>query len=633
MHPRHYTRLLRWSGIFLFTLALVIVGGGVYAEWRLLEKTMRAAEEDLSNLTLLFVQHGEDAVDLADGALLSARRLIEAERSRRGLERARDILLTGDGISAERDLTIVDETGTVQMQTNPTPPLPASTRGDRSYFQYHRDDPDRGLFIDDAVTSRTSGRWVLPLSRRLDASDGSFAGVVVTALDLEKHAATYRRVVAGRSLTVNLMHSDGTLLVRYPFRPNDIGQNFRTNQTTPRAAPGGSGITTMRSPIDGVERIMAWRTGMRHPLSVVTTVAVADVRQEWFVGALQTMLLRLIAAAALVLIGRRVQREIRRDQMLTAALATREAEFRLLAEGGSDLVLKLRLDGTIVYASPAAFELFGLTPDAVVGRSIQDFADAEHVPRLVDRLAQLRDGGTVDAKITFRSGGAALAGGRSARWIDLSLRLAAVRDERVLIAVARDDTEGEEAVQKLSSQALSDPLTGLANRRCFDDALATEWRRAARQASPLALLFLDLDRFKLFNDIYGHQRGDDALIAIAGVLRGSPPRKGGLVARYGGEEFVVLLPGVDRLAATRIGEALVDEVAALAIPHVGNGRFGVVTCSIGVAVAMPGRGEDQAPEYLLRAADYELYVAKDAGRNCVRGGVARNDHGPRAVTA
>jgi diguanylate cyclase (GGDEF)-like protein len=166
----------------------------------------------------------------------------------------------------------------------------------------------------------------------------------------------------------------------------------------------------------------------------------------------------------------------------------------------------------------------------------------------------------------------------------------------------------------LEELATTDELTGLANRRKFDDVLVFEWRRAERENTPFSLLMLDADFFKAYNDTYGHQAGDEVLRGIADCIRAGVKRPADLAARYGGEEFAVLLPATDQQGAFHIAEAIRSHVFSLGLPHE-KSLYGVVTASIGVACMYPRQTED--PAKLLRAADDALYLAKASGRNCV----------------
>jgi len=176
----------------------------------------------------------------------------------------------------------------------------------------------------------------------------------------------------------------------------------------------------------------------------------------------------------------------------------------------------------------------------------------------------------------------------------------------------------ERAEAELSVLAATDGLTGLANRRTFDKALESEWLRAARHNLPLSLLLMDIDRFKRFNDNYGHQAGDECLQAVARILAAAMKRPGDLVARYGGEEIAVLLPATDAAGAATVAEDVRSRVEALAIPHDGNLPASVLTISIGTATLKPSfQLFDADPKMLVALADQALYQAKLKGRNRV----------------
>ena len=167
----------------------------------------------------------------------------------------------------------------------------------------------------------------------------------------------------------------------------------------------------------------------------------------------------------------------------------------------------------------------------------------------------------------------------------------------------------------LRSMSFVDGLTGVANRRQFDEALQREWRACLRTGSSLALAMIDIDHFKQFNDTYGHPAGDACLRAIAGILNGAMNRSHDLIARYGGEEFVCLLPDINLAGAQIKAEQLRQVVHSLSIPHAASSTAPVVTVSVGLALFIPS--SELTPEQLVAAADAELYTAKRAGRNRV----------------
>ncbi|MDA3878092.1 MAG: cache domain-containing protein [Halothiobacillus sp.] len=168
--------------------------------------------------------------------------------------------------------------------------------------------------------------------------------------------------------------------------------------------------------------------------------------------------------------------------------------------------------------------------------------------------------------------------------------------------------------RKLEALSTTDGLTGIANRRCFDEVLATEWSRAVRMGQPLALAMLDVDWFKQYNDHYGHQAGDECLRKVASVFAANVCRTGDLVARYGGEEFVFIAPATDGDKALYMAQKVGEALQKLALVHEMS-AFGCVTISIGVAAMVPG--EADAPDILVQAADAALYRAKKQGRNRV----------------
>ncbi|MFY0663497.1 MAG: diguanylate cyclase [Natronospirillum sp.] len=170
-----------------------------------------------------------------------------------------------------------------------------------------------------------------------------------------------------------------------------------------------------------------------------------------------------------------------------------------------------------------------------------------------------------------------------------------------------------QANKELEQLAMQDGLTGVANRRAFDQTLQKELQRAVRQGYPLTLMLVDIDHFKLFNDHHGHLAGDDALKSVAGVLANEFQRSGELVARYGGEEFAVILPHNDENEAVASANRALNGVRALTIPHEHPDVSGNLTMSVGLLVALPEIQTQR--EELIAMADQALYLAKAAGRN------------------
>lgn len=191
------------------------------------------------------------------------------------------------------------------------------------------------------------------------------------------------------------------------------------------------------------------------------------------------------------------------------------------------------------------------------------------------------------------------------------------RDEafRALETSRQELAAANKILEKLSSL---DGLTGVPNRRRFDEVLKQEWQRAVRHATSLSLIMLDIDFFKLYNDTYGHQGGDECLKQVARALESAARRETDLVARYGGEEFAVVLPETGSKGAFDVAESLRAAVEKENIPHESSKVSEYVTISVGVATWIPEKGSSQ--EQLLAAADQALYKSKENGRNCVTSG-------------
>jgi diguanylate cyclase (GGDEF)-like protein len=204
-------------------------------------------------------------------------------------------------------------------------------------------------------------------------------------------------------------------------------------------------------------------------------------------------------------------------------------------------------------------------------------------------------------------GAACLMFTRRLEWRDRRVFLLNLNEQLRRALIAEQNSGLLRAVQ-------TDALTGVANRRCFDETLASSWQEAQRTGSALALIMIDIDHFKKFNDFYGHQGGDDCLRLVAAQLRGAA-RSSDVVARYGGEEFAVILPGAGIEKAAEIAERIRAAVAAMQLGHEGVEGGATVTISLGIASVVPGT--EYSAKGLIEMADQRLYAAKQAGRNRV----------------
>lgn len=198
----------------------------------------------------------------------------------------------------------------------------------------------------------------------------------------------------------------------------------------------------------------------------------------------------------------------------------------------------------------------------------------------------------------------------------LHFRRLKISERRLATLLAERTADLARANERLEELATTDELTRIANRRRFVEFLQREWHRALRARSPVALLMVDVDFFKRFNDTYGHQTGDLCLVRVADVLRSAVKRPGDLASRYGGEEFGIVLGDTGREGAAAIAESMRRAVEELRIPHETSSASRNVTVSIGAAVANPS-DDGGTPELLIHASDEALYRAKEKGRNAV----------------
>jgi diguanylate cyclase (GGDEF)-like protein/PAS domain S-box-containing protein len=316
-----------------------------------------------------------------------------------------------------------------------------------------------------------------------------------------------------------------------------------------------------------------------------------------------------------------IVRDISKRVAAEQRLRESEARYRLLADSSTDMVFQLDRDLVRRYVSPACREVLGYEPEEMCGVRPVSMAHPDDAERLEKVFRSLLDGETDRQSIINR------ICHRDGRWIWVEAQLRAVIDPQTaacsgIVGTLRDisarkalEEAAADANRRLRALAGEDGLTGLANRRAFDDALAGEYWRAKREKKSLALVMIDVDWFKAFNDRYGHLAGDDCLRRVAGVLSSALQRPGDLAARYGGEEFAALLPDTDEDGAARVAERIRAAVAGLAIKHDAGAR-NFLTISAGVAGLNEIERQSEA-EALVRAADQALYCAKRDGRDAV----------------
>jgi diguanylate cyclase (GGDEF)-like protein len=340
---------------------------------------------------------------------------------------------------------------------------------ERDYFRFLSTHDTREAFIGQPVKSKVDGSYNITVSRRVNARDGSFAGIVVTSVSMNFFRELFETVQFKSGGFISLVADNGMLLAS---SPNSLGDGeLEALAATP------AGALEYMSPRDRLARVGTSSHLSHYPMTIMVAQNSSAVLSQWY------------------------------DQ--------------------------LRVHGAIVLS--------------------------------------------------------------------------------ILMVIGVLGYRVEQANRATRFQALRDGLTGLANRRCFNDAIEREFNRAARSGRPLSLIMVDIDLFKNFNDRYGHPGGDACLRAVSAALQGVLRRPGDMAARYGGEEFAILLPETDIAGAVQIVGEMQAAIRTLAIRHEAS-PAGVVTLSAGVACWHSGR-PTATPAWLVEAADAALYEAKALGRN------------------
>ncbi len=316
---------------------------------------------------------------------------------------------------------------------------------------------------------------------------------------------------------------------------------------------------------------------------------------------------------------------------LPAEVLAHAEMYKCIAENTTDLIIRYDAGRNRTYVSPSVRSVLGFEPDELLRGQVLTagherpafFTHPDDSARLAAAIASVgpdRRNVRISGRICRKDG----------VWIWLEGIYCWIAEDGGLLAVLRDMTEQnqakallaeshaqlEAANRALRDMANQDGLTGLANRRRLDEILLEEFLRARRERAPLGLVMIDIDRFKAYNDLYGHQAGDDCLRRVACAIKAALRRPGDRVARYGGEEMTAVLPATDGGGAADLAELMRCAVAGERIAH-RLGEDGIVTVSAGVSSCVPHQDEDD-PAILISVADRALYQAKADGRNCVR---------------
>jgi diguanylate cyclase (GGDEF)-like protein/PAS domain S-box-containing protein len=507
-------------------------------------------------------------------------------------------------------LAIIDDQGNWLT----SPGTIASTLSDDAFFRHHQLSPKREAFIGHPVKSLLDGEWVVTLSRRFNKPDGSFGGVVLAAIGSRYLSHFYEQFEIGRNSSVALMYGDGMIIARNPNNEKFVGRNVGDTPLFRDASlQRPNGAYHFKSPLDGAERVSFFKRSTRYPLVLLATVDKDELLAPWRAAAISRMLYVVALVMLIAVIGAVLVRQLQRGQHMAAALIEKEAHFRLLAEGSSDMVTRIGLDERLRYVSPSSNRVVGWRPNQLIGTDALAGIHPEDRPQVQAIVDAMKRGDTDEARMTYRN----VHRQKSEVWLESTMRVTRKDNGNVdgVVAISRDITEQKKLETRLETLAIEDSLTGLANRRRFDERLKEEWARAYRDRSSLGLLMIDVDHFKSYNDEYGHPAGDACLRVVAKIIAAEMQRVGDLAARYGGEEFAMLLPNTDAAGCARIGERIRSAVHDAGLVHASSAVAPCVTVSVGGAACRPSFERTAGAGSLVESADRALYAAKDAGRD------------------
>ncbi|MEA2831144.1 MAG: hypothetical protein QOF22_1892 [Bradyrhizobium sp.] len=599
-------------------VALVCVAILTLSGWRELvsrNTELKNSEADMSNLARSLTQHAEDTFEIADTILIDVVYRLEHEGTApSAIARLQTFLdLRKATLTRMRGLFVYGEDGHWLLTTENIN-LDGLNNSDRSYFRRHRESADRDTLIGKPVRSRSGGQWIITLSRRFNHPDGSFAGVALMSVDVAYFSQFYAQFDVGPNGAMALLSADGIVLARSPDDGSYVGRDMAATPLfrSPRLPAGAYQFT---SALDGVQRLSFYKRSDRYPIMVLATEAKDDVLAPWRKQVRVRVAVVLALVALIALLGIYIVRQLFERQRMAAALVAKEAEFRLLAEGSSDMVTRIGWDGRVLYVSPSSVRIVGWRADRLMGTPALAGVNGEDLSRVELLVAALKRGEIEDARVSYRTRHRE----KGEIWLESTMHVTrkfGTAEIDGFVAISRDMTAHKDLENKLAALATLDGLTGLANRRRFDEQLGEEWARSRRDSTHLSLLLIDVDHFKKFNDQYGHQAGDRCLQSVGKVLAAAARRPTDLAARYGGEEFVMILPNTDAAGCAQVGDSIRLSLREHGIVHALNHPSKLVTVSLGGATIRPSAAQGSVESSsLVEAADRALYAAKSSGRD------------------
>jgi diguanylate cyclase (GGDEF)-like protein/PAS domain S-box-containing protein len=504
-------------------------------------------------------------------------------------------------------LRVVDATGKgiLGPERRSGPPVVFT---DREWFVTQRDQPLAGLVLSGPLRSKAGGVWIMSFSRRYRTPDGRFAGCVTAAVPLSFFYNLLQAVNAGPRGIVTLRDSELRLITRVPETSMGADRVGSPQVSAAMRALVGSGRQQASyravSPLDGDERTFSYRRVSVAPLMVIVGVSGRDYLVDWQHEVRAVVGLCLLALLLYGVGGALLWRLLAQNRQARQRIELLAKVF----EHSGEAIMVTDEAHRIVEVNPAFERQTGYRPAEIIGQLPVKLESSRTPPGQRETIRQ-----SIEATGLWRGEvwDRAKDGREFPKWVSVSV----LRDDegRIThhIANSIDVTEAKQTEDRIRHLADHDALTQLPNRQHLQGRLVQALAAARRDASEVAMLFIDMDRFKDINDTLGHQVGDGLLVEVGRRLS-ALVRDSDIVARLGGDEFVLLLTGIGQDGARAAAAVAAKVVHALGQPYPVHGHTLHSTPSIGIAV-FPADGDDG--EALMKNADAAMYHAKASGRN------------------
>jgi len=446
-NKRRHRSLRAMTIAFIAFVVLVLIGMQTAYVITQHSRTLAMGEQNTANLARSISQQADDTFRAVDALLIGLVERLEVDgRGAPALDRLHRLFVEQiREVPQLKGLSFLDENGDSIMNS-----LPVTQRinfADREYFQFHRDHVDREAHIGRPVVSKPMGVWIIPVSRRINNPDGSFAGVMLATVDMNYFQKFYESFAIGENGAIFLASNDAAILARRPFDEKNVGRTISASTVfrdyLPKA-PSGTFITP--SAIDGVERITSYRAGLTYPVVVGVSLDKAEVLAPW-----RTIVWRQAIGGSLVLLtlgalGHWLLKQMGRGERAEATARASERRYRLLADHSSDMISLVSLvDGKRLYVSPAVRQLYGYEPEELIGLPFEAIVHPHDLASLRAAVEALERSGR--AVVAHR---ARCKDGRY-KWVESSLQrlLNAETGTPEMVAHVRDITERVEAQEAL----------------------------------------------------------------------------------------------------------------------------------------------------------------------------------------